>query len=147
MLTGGLKRKSKAASEIPSSSLADMAFLLLIFFMVSTTFRQEEPREVEFPEAQATQKLDEPRKNILHLYLEADGSIYINDQNVPTANVSNVIGPIYADSDRRLVVVLRADRDVPYRFVDAIQKELQEAGAYRVTFYTNLAQRVTRERR
>lgn len=147
MLTGGLKRKSKAASEIPSSSLADMAFLLLIFFMVSTTFRSEEPREVTFPDAQATQKLDEPRKNILHLYMESDGSIYINDQLVPTANVSNVVAPLYAESERRMVVVLRGDRDVPYRFVDAVQKELQEAGAYRVTFYTNLAQRVTRERR
>lgn len=147
MLTGGLKRKSKAASEIPDSSLADMAFLLLIFFMVSTTFRSEDPREVTFPEAQATQKLDEPRKNILHLYMETDGSIYINDQLVPTANVSNVVAPLYAESERRMVVVLRGDRDVPYRFVDAVQKELQEAGAYRVTFYTNLAQRVTRERR
>lgn len=147
MLTGGLKRKSKAASEIPSSSLADMAFLLLIFFMVSTTFRSEEPREVTFPDAQATQKLDEPRKNILHLYMESDGAIYINDQLVPTANVSNVVAPLYAESERRMVVVLRGDRDVPYRFVDAVQKELQEAGAYRVTFYTNLAQRVTRERR
>ncbi len=147
MITGGLKRKSKAASDIPDSSLADMAFLLLIFFMVSTTFRSEDPREVEFPDAQATQKLDEPRKNILHLYIEGSGSIYINDRLTPTADVSNVIAPIYAESDRRLVVVLRADRDVPYRVVDAVQKELQEAGAYRVTFYTNLAQRVTRERR
>jgi biopolymer transport protein ExbD len=147
MMTGGLKRKSKAASEIPSSSLADMAFLLLIFFMVSTTFRREEERDVTFPEAQATQRLDEPRKNILHLFVEEDGSIFINDARVPPENVSNVIGPIYAESDRRLVVVLRGDRDVPYRVIDAVQKELQEAGAYRVTFYTDLAQRITRERR
>lgn len=147
MMTGGLKRKSKVASEIPSSSLADMAFLLLIFFMVSTTFRKEQPREVEFPDAAATQKLDEPRKNVLHLYVESDGSIYINDARVPTENVSNVVAPLYAESDRRLVVVLRGDREVPYRYIDAIQKELQEAGAVRVTFYTNLAQRVTRERR
>ena len=48
---GGFKRKSKVASEIPDSSLADIAFLLLIFFMVSTTFRRERPREVERPEA------------------------------------------------------------------------------------------------
>jgi biopolymer transport protein ExbD len=147
MFGGGLKRKSKAASEIPSSSLADMAFLLLIFFMVSTTFRREQERDVTFPEAEATQKLDEPRKNILHLFVEADGAIYINDARVPPENVSNVVAPLYADSDRRLVVVLRGDRDVPYRYIDAVQKELQEAGAVRVTFYTDLAQRVTRERR
>jgi biopolymer transport protein ExbD len=70
---GGLKRKSKAASDIPSSSLADMAFLLLIFFMVTTVFRQEQDRDVVFPEAEATQRLEEPRKDILNLYVERDG--------------------------------------------------------------------------
>ena len=35
---GGFERKSKVASEIPTASMADIAFLLLIFFMVSTTF-------------------------------------------------------------------------------------------------------------
>jgi biopolymer transport protein ExbD len=80
MNQGGLKRKSKAASEIPSSSLADMAFLLLIFFMVTTTFRKEEERDVVFPEAEATQKLEQPRKDVLHVYVEADGAIYINDR-------------------------------------------------------------------
>ena len=54
MIQGGLKKKSKANSEIPSSSLADMAFLLLIFFMVSTTFPKERPRRLPFPEAEAS---------------------------------------------------------------------------------------------
>ena len=143
----GLKRKSKASSEIPSSSLADMAFLLLIFFMVSTTFRKEQERDVTFPEAEATQKLDAPRKDILHLFVESDGSVFINDQQMTTDQVRAVVAPLYLESDRRMIVVLRADRDVPYRFVDAIQKQLVAAGAYRVTFYTNLAQRMTRERR
>jgi hypothetical protein len=46
---GGFKRKSKVASEIPDSSLADIAFLLLIFFMVTTVFRKEQRREIEQP--------------------------------------------------------------------------------------------------
>ena len=46
--TGGFKRKSKVASDIPDSSLADMAFLLLIFFMVSTTFPKERPIKLDF---------------------------------------------------------------------------------------------------
>ncbi len=39
---GGFDRKSKASSEIPSSSLADIAFLLLIFFMVTTVFQNRQ---------------------------------------------------------------------------------------------------------
>ena len=147
LMKGGLERKSKASSEIPSSSLADMAFLLLIFFMVSTVFRKEKQREVTPPVAEATQKLDTPRKDILHIWLEPNGNIWINDQNIPQDNVSNVVRPLYEQSDRRLVSVLRADRDVPYRIVDKIQKELQEAGAIRLTFYTDLEQRITRARR
>jgi biopolymer transport protein ExbD len=146
MSKGGFKRKSKAASEIPSSSLADMAFLLLIFFMVSTTFRKEQDRDVAFPDAEATKKMDDARKDVLHVFVERDGQVFINDQNVPMERVNAVVGPIYAGNPK-LLVVLRADTEVPYQYIDAVQKELQEANAVRVTFYTNLEQRITRERR
>jgi biopolymer transport protein ExbD len=146
MRQGGLKRKSKAASNIPSSSLADMAFLLLIFFMVTTTFRKEQKRDVVFPDAEATQKLEEPRKDVLHVYVETDGAIYINDRLVPVENVSGVVAPLWLEN-RGLVVMLRSDRDVAYSRIDNILKELQAAGAVRVAFYTNLEQRMTRERR
>jgi biopolymer transport protein ExbD len=146
MMTGGFKRKNKAASEIPSSSLADMAFLLLIFFMVSTTFRKEQDRDVAFPEAESTKKLDEPRKNVLHVFVERDGRVFINDQSVPMTQVNQVVQPLY-EANRELVIVLRADAEAQYSAVDAVQKELQEANAVRVTFYTDLEQRIIRERR
>ncbi|MGH7482847.1 MAG: ExbD/TolR family protein [Longimicrobiales bacterium] len=147
MISGkGFTKKSKASSEIPSSSLADMAFLLLIFFMVSTVFRKEQQRDITIPEAEATQRLDAARKDVLHIWMDPDGTIFINDQRIAPDEVSNVVGPLYADN-RRLVIVLRADRGVEYRFVDQVQKELQEAGAVRLTFYTDLEQRITRERR
>lgn len=145
--TGGFKRKSKVASDIPDSSLADMAFLLLIFFMVSTTFPKETPRKLDFPEADATQKLDDNRKDILHIYLERDGRIFINDKLTPIDQVASVVQPIYFETQQRLVTILKGDREVPYHYVAAIQDELSRAGAVRLTFYTNLAQRVRRERR
>ena len=143
---GGLQRKSNASSEIPSSSLADMAFLLLIFFMVSTTFPKEEPRRMPWPEAEATQKLDEERKNILHVYVNEQGSIFINDQNIPPEQVSNLIAPIYRETPE-LLVSLRADRNTPYSSIYNIQEELQQAGALRLTFYTDLEESITRQRR
>ena len=147
MISGaGFERKSKASSEIPSSSLADMAFLLLIFFMVSTTFPQEKPRKMPWPEAQSTEKLDEQRKNILHVFVDEQGQIFINDRNIPPARVSDVIAPLYADN-RTLLISLRADRNTQYSHIYNIQEELQEAGALRLTFYTDLEQRITRERR
>jgi biopolymer transport protein ExbD len=143
---GGFERKSKASSEIPSSSLADMAFLLLIFFMVSTTFPQERPRRMPWPEAEATSKLDETRKNILHVFVTREGQIFINDRLVPPEDVSSLIAPLYRDN-RQLLISLRADRNTPYSTIYNIQEEMQEAGALRLTFYTDLEERITRERR
>ena len=62
------------------------------------------------------------------------------------ANVSNMVAPLYAEN-QKLLIVLRADVDAQYRYIDALHKELQESGAVRVTFYTDLEQRMTRERR
>lgn len=147
MITGGgFERKSKASSDIPDSSLADMAFLLLIFFMVSTTFPQERPMKMPWPQAQSTEKLDEQRKNILHIFVTQDGNVFINDRRIPNEQVSNLIAPLYAQN-RELLISLRADRNTPYGTIYNIQEELQEAGALRLTFYTDLEERITRERR
>jgi len=144
---GGFKRKSKVASEIPDSSLADIAFLLLIFFMVSTVFRKEKPRPIERPEASATQRVDEKRKDILHLWVEKNGTVYMNDAPVTMDNISNVVGPLYTQSDRRLVVAIRSDRDVPYNTINQITEELRDAGALRVNFATDIEQRLSAARR
>lgn len=144
---GGFQKKSKTQSEIPTASMADIAFLLLIFFMVTTVFRKEQPRDVQFPSAEATQRSDEKRKNILHLWIELDGSVFINDAKIPMDLVALTVLPLYRDSDRRLVVAIRGDRDVPYRFVNAVTEELRKANAVRVFFHTDLESRMTRERR
>jgi biopolymer transport protein ExbD len=144
---GGFEKSSKASQEIPSSSLADIAFLLLIFFMVTTVFQRDRDRPIDWPQAQAAEKIDEKQKNILNIWMEQDGSVYINDQPVPMENVSNIVAPLYAESDRALVISIRGDRDVPYRFMDLIQQELVSAGVVRVVFAAQMEQAMQRERR
>jgi biopolymer transport protein ExbD len=144
---GGFKRKSKVASEIPDSSLADIAFLLLIFFMVTTVFRKERQREIVQPEAAATQQVDEKRKNIVHLWVERDGSVYMNDALVPMNNISDIVQRLYLETERRLVVAIRSDREVPYGTINQITEELREGGALRVNFATNFEERVGAARR
>ncbi len=144
---GGFSRKSKTSDEIPSSSLADIAFLLLIFFMVTTVFRTDRERDIIWPQAEATEKIDEKKKNILNIWVERDGSIFMNDQPYTMDQVSEVVAPLYADSDRRLVISVRGDREVPYSTMDQLQKELVAAGVVRVVFATEMEQRMTRQRR
>ncbi|MEE8488619.1 MAG: biopolymer transporter ExbD [Gemmatimonadota bacterium] len=143
---GGFKRKSSVSEEIPSSSMADIAFLLLIFFMVSTVFRKERDQPIEWVNAEATEKIDEKRKNILHVWVDRDGTVFINDQIVPYESISGVVRPLYTEN-RNLVVAIRGDRDVPYKQINTITKQLQASGAVRVTFATRVEQRVQRARR
>ncbi|MFW6089654.1 MAG: ExbD/TolR family protein, partial [Gemmatimonadota bacterium] len=93
---GGFSRKSSASEEIPSSSMADIAFLLLIFFMVSTVFRKEREQPIEWATAEATEKIDEKRKNILHLWVDPEGQVFINDQLVPYESIAGVVRPLYS---------------------------------------------------
>lgn len=144
---GGFEKRSKASEEIPSSSLADIAFLLLIFFMVTTVFPSDRERPIDWTEAAAAEKIDEKRSNILNLWIEQDGTVFINDQQYTMDQVSQVVAPLYARSDRALVISIRGDRDTPYHYMDALQKELVSAGVVRVVFATKLEQRMQRERR
>lgn len=144
---GGFSRKSGVSDEIPSSSLADIAFLLLIFFMVTTVFRTTSQQPIDWVEASATQKIDEKKKNVLEIWVLEDGSVFMNDAPVAMGNVSDIVAPLYISTEQRLVTSIRADKDVPYRYIDQIQAELQEAGAVRVVFASEVEQNMTRERR
>ena len=144
--SGGLERKSKASNQIPSSSMADIAFLLLIFFMVTTVFQKDRKRTIEWAEAEESEKIDEKQKDILNVWVETNGDIYINDALRVMEDVSDVVRPFRSES-ASLVVSIRADQNVPYLYVDGLQKELVAAGALRVVFAAELEQNITRERR
>ena len=144
---GGFQKSSKASGEVPTSSLADIAFLLLIFFMVTTVFQSDRDRPIEWARAEAAEKIDEKQKNILNIWMERDGVVYINDQAYSMEQVTTIVAPLYAESERALVISIRGDREVPYRFIDQVQTALVSAGVVRVVFATQLEQSMQRERR
>jgi biopolymer transport protein ExbD len=71
----------------------------------------------------------------------------MNDQPFPMTDVSTFVAPLYAASERALVISIRSDRLTPYRFVDQLQQELVAAGVLRVVFAAQLEQSMQRERR
>jgi biopolymer transport protein ExbD len=132
---GPFERKSSAEGKIPSSSMADIAFLLLIFFMVSTVFRTEQGLKVEFPEAQATEKVEERRKDILHLWIDPAGNAYIDDVLIPTEEIAFSVKPVLIERPR-LVVAVRADQRTPFGEINKALDQLKIAEAVRVNFAT-----------
>ena len=144
---GGFSRKSEASSEVPNSSMADIAFLLLVFFMVTTVFQKDRNQPIIWPQAEATEKIDEKLKNILNIWVLRDGSVFINDRPYGMGDVAAVIGPLYVASDRALVISIRGDREVPYNIIDLLTQQLVAAGVVRVVFATELEESMVRERR
>jgi biopolymer transport protein ExbD len=129
---GAFKHTRRVDSIIPSSSLADMAFLLLIFFMVSTVFRTEKGLRITLPQAEATEKLKKKR-NIRHVWIARSGTISIDDNVVTPDYIPLVIAPEVIKNPA-LVVGLRADKDAPFKSVNAVLEGLKQARAFRVNF-------------
>ena len=86
---GKFQRKSNVGQSIPTSSMADIAFLLLVFFMVTTIFKLEDGLPVKMPKAEAGQK--QPRDLITHIWIDRNDNISINDKLMPAEKVEPVI--------------------------------------------------------
>ena len=79
--------------------------------------------------------------------MEREGGVYINAQPHTMEQATTVVAPLYAASERALVISVRGDREVPYRYMDQLQTALVNAGVVRVVFATQLEQSMQRERR
>jgi biopolymer transport protein ExbD len=126
------RRQSKV--DIPTASTGDIAFLLIIFFMVSTVFRKESGLSVTLPEAEATERILK-RRNVANVWMDARGSTTVNDNLVTPAQVTlTMVEKVMENPD--LVVSIQSDRDVDYGRVNDILEALKEARALKVTFAT-----------
>jgi len=132
-------KKSKVESTIPTASMADIAFLLLIFFMVSTVFKQYTGLKVLLPQAEKTQKI-ETRRHITHIWVNPAGDIRIDDIPVELPMVEKVMRN-KLQKDPRTIISLRADKRARYGVVSDLMEELRKADALRVSFGTEREKR------
>ena len=129
-------RKSKVSDEIPSSSMADIAFLLLIFFLVTTTFPKDKGLAIVLPESGETQEVSQ--KNILHIIVSETGTVTIRrgesqqEQNVRPDDVEAIWRQDVAQNEN-LIAAVKTDPNAPYRFMVDVLDALQSAGAERIS--------------
>ena len=81
-MAGILKRRSRVSDEIPTASMADIAFLLLIFFLVTTVFSEERGLSLVLPEQQSEEVEINP-KNIITFYVVGNGVVEIRRGDSP----------------------------------------------------------------
>lgn len=126
-----IERKTKIATEIPTASMADIAFLLLIFFMVSTTFVKEKGLRVILPRAMTFQKIN--RRNAATIYVSQSRIISIDDFAVDTNQIRYMMQKKLAENPG-IVTCFRTDKDTEYGLMVDIMNELKKAQALRVSF-------------
>jgi biopolymer transport protein ExbD len=130
-----LARRTKGGAEIPTSSMSDIAFLLLLFFMVTTVFSTEEGLNIILPKAEATQRI-RLRRNTTNVWIDREGRVSIDDKLIPDVeSFGNKLLQKLADYPD-LVVLLRVDKNARYgQIIDLIEK-MKEVKALKLTFAT-----------
>jgi len=126
-----IKKAERPKTLIPTASMADIAFLLLLFFMVSTVFVREKGLKVRMPRAETIQKI--PRNHSATIYVDRNGAISIDDMIVSIPDVQWVMQKKYFD-DFNVIACFRTDREASYGLMSDILNQLREAGTLRVSF-------------
>lgn len=138
----GRKRKGKA--EIPTSSMSDIAFLLIIFFMATTKFDVKEGIKIVLPQAAATdskevQTLTLTEKEMTRLQVRADGTIAINQDapaEISSAQLDAIINQKLELNDQMIFKVI-TDREAKYSEMIRVVYRLKAANAEKISLSTN----------
>ena len=123
-------KKRNREVEIPSASLADIAFLLLIFFLVATTIDVDKGLDLTLPEMGQTKEI--PKKNITNLLINDAGQILLDNEEVQVGEVDNIIRDKLLANDK-LIVSVKTDRKTKYDIYIKVLDQLKKAGATRIS--------------
>ena len=127
-----LIRKNKQKSEISTSSLPDIIFMLLIFFMVTTVMREFEGLDVVLPRAKNIEKL-ESKRHTSYIWATKDGLISVDDKLVNMADLGETMY-IKISRDPKLTVSLKSDENSLMETVTDIHTQLKQAQALKLSY-------------
>jgi biopolymer transport protein ExbD len=123
--------------DINLTPLIDVVFLLLIFFMVSTTFDRHANLKVELPEASATKS--QQQQDPVVISIDADGNYFINDRQLVNTTLETLkiaLRKTVADKEKDVPLVLRADARTPHQSVVRAMDAAAQLGLTRLSIAT-----------
>ncbi len=130
-----LRPHTQPTLEINLTPLIDVVFLLLIFFMVSTTFQRETRIEIELPEATAAQDQVLPDDK-LEIVIDQEGNFFINDRAVVDTQAITLFRAVsrFVGDNHEMPVMIRADGKAPYQAVVTVMDVLSQLGMNEMSF-------------
>lgn len=128
-------RRHREQGEIPTASTADIAFLLILFFMVTTVFRATKLNlRITIPEARSTERIL-MRRNVSYIWVDVERRIYLDDNVIAAEMIAGKMAQKVWENPE-LITVMKVDKTASYGVVDEILDQLKEAKAFRITFAT-----------
>ena len=126
------KRRTRTSVQVPMTSLIDIVFLLLIYFLLTTNFMVEEGIKIKLPQAKAsTPQVEE----VITIYVDRQGRAFLGTREVSMAALFDGLKEMIGSREDKLVVV-RADRAVILNKAVKVMDVAKAAGAGRLCLAT-----------
>jgi len=131
-----LKPDRRDEIDLNLTPLIDVVFLLLIFFMVSTTFEKTSKLKIDLPEA-TSQATPQPDKKIV-VGIDVKGRYYINDRQLVNTQLKTLKIALLkiAGDNKDIPIVLRADAKTPHQSVVTAMDAASQVGLTRMSIST-----------
>jgi biopolymer transport protein ExbD len=126
------KRRPRFGVQAPLTSLIDIVFLLLIYFLLTTNFLVDEGIKIKLPQAKASAPQTEQS---ITVYVDGQGKAYIQDEEVPLSALFTRLKQMIGGQEDKLVVV-RAERTVVLNKAVRVMDVAKAAGAGRLCLAT-----------
>ena len=131
------KKRAGAKQDIPTASLPDIIFMLLLFFMVTTTMREVEILvDYKLPSAEALEKIENKRL-VSYIWVGKGDRMQINDSIVKLDEVQDLMYEKRQELPN-IIVSLRIDVGTDMGFVTDVQQELRKAYCLRINYSANI---------
>ena len=126
------KRRTRMGVQVPLTSLIDIIFLLLIYFLLTTNFMVEEGIKIKLPQAKASTPQTE---EVITVYVDQQGRAFLGTKEVSMSALFDGLKEMIGDKEDKLVVV-RADRAVILNKAVKVMDVVKAAGAGRLCLAT-----------
>jgi len=119
----GVRRKTRIKAIVPLTSMGDIAFLLIIFFILASI--PKENIELAQPKADDLGEIDQTGASVV---MDEAGQCYFQNEQVPVEALTGLIKSYLEDPDKTRNVVVEIDRNLPYEVFKDVYSAVSEAG-------------------
>lgn len=125
-----VEKKKSMKTSIPTATLPDVAFLLLLFFLVTTTIDVDKGIGLVLPPKGETKEV--PKKNIVNVLVAADGRVMVENEVTDISMIKTLIQRKMMENPN-LIVSVKTDAKTAYRDYVRVLDQLKQANAKKIS--------------